>query len=222
MASTEDQISAILFDLGGVLVELTGAPILLSWIGNRMTPEDLWSMWLSSPVVRSFETGQSDPEVFANELIKEMTLPVSAEEFLREFTSWPKDLFPGALQLVRRIPRNYLRATLSNTNAMRWPRLMGEMRLGDVFDYHFASHLIGRIKPDEDAFQYVDEDAFQYVIETLGRRAREILFLDDNKLNVEAAKRIGMKAVQVRGAEEAGEILSELRVIKELCEGEDP
>src|SRR5215475_13616247 len=196
MASSEDQISAILFDLGGVLVELTGVPILLSWIGNRMTPEDLWSMWLSSPVVRSFETGRLDPAVFANELVKEMDLPVSAEEFLKEFASWPKGLFPGALQLVRRIPRNYVRATLSNANSMHWPLLMDEMRLGDVFDHYFASHLIGRIKPDE--------DAFQYVIETLGRKAEEILFLDDNHLNVEAAKRTGMKAVQVRGAEEAG------------------
>jgi putative hydrolase of the HAD superfamily len=82
---------------------------------------------------------------------------------------------------------------------------MDEMRLGDVFDHYFASHLIGRIKPDE--------DAFQYVIEALERSPAEILFLDDNRLNVEAAKRTGMKAVQVRGAEEAGEVLSELRVI---------
>ena len=209
-------MSAILFDLGGVLVELTGVPILLSWIGNRMTPEDLWSMWLSSPIVRSFETGQLDPAVFANELIMEMALPVSAEEFLREFTSWPKGLFPGALQLVRRIPRMYVRATLSNSNAMHWPRLMEEMRLGDVFDYHFASHLIGRIKPDE--------DAFQYVIETMGRSATEILFLDDNKLNVEAAKRAGMKAAQVRGAEEAEAVLSELRIIRRenIGEGKEP
>jgi glucose-1-phosphatase len=216
MASSEDQISAILFDLGGVLVELTGVPILLSWIGNRMTPEDLWSMWLSSPVVRSFETGQLDPAVFANELIKEMALPVSAEEFLREFTSWPKALFPGALQLVRRIPRKYVRATLCNTNAVHWPRLMGEMKLADAFDHHFASHLIGRIKPDE--------DAFQYVIEAMGRRATEILFLDDNKLNVEAAKRAGMKAARVRGAEEAEEVLSELRIVRreDIGEGKEP
>src|SRR5215475_3341168 len=211
MASSEDQISAILFDLGGVLVELTGVPILLSWIGNRMTPEDLWSMWLSSPVVRSFETGQLDPAVFAKELIKEMALPVSAEEFLREFTSWPKSLFPGALQLVRRIPRKYVRATLCNTNVVHWPRLMEEMRLDDIFDYHFASHLIGRIKPDE--------DAFQYVIEKLGRRATEILFLDDNKLNVEAAERTGMRAVRVSGAEEAEEVLSELRILEDPGEG---
>ena len=214
MESSEDQISAILFDLGGVLVELTGVPILLSWIGNRMTPEDLWSMWLLSPAVRSFETGQLDPAVFANGLIKEMALPVSAEEFLREFTYWPKGLFPGALQLAQRIPRKYVRATLCNTNVVHWPRLMEEMGLGDVFDYHFASHLIGRIKPDE--------DAFQYVIETLGRSATEILFLDDNKLNVEAAKRTGMKAVQVRGAEEAEEVLSEFRVIQELGEDKEP
>ncbi|MBO0724877.1 MAG: HAD-IA family hydrolase, partial [Blastocatellia bacterium] len=55
--------------------------------------------------------------------------------------------------------------------------------------------------------------AFQYVIEALERNPAEILFLDDNHLNVEAAKRTGMKAVQVRGTEEAGEVLSELRVI---------
>jgi glucose-1-phosphatase len=169
IAATVNQISVILFDLGGVLVQL-----------------------------------------------KEMDLPVSSEEFLKEFASWPKDLFPGALQLVRRIPRKYVRATMSNTNVVHWPRLMEEMRLGDVFDYYFASHLIGRIKPDE--------DAFQYVIETLGRRATEILFLDDNPLNVEAAKRTGMKAVQVRGAKEAGEVLSDLRVIshKELGKGKEP
>jgi putative hydrolase of the HAD superfamily len=168
-------------------------------------------MWLSSPAVRSFETGRLDPAVFANELIKEMALPVSAEEFLREFTSWPRGLFPGALQLVRRIPRKYVRATLCNTNAVHWPRLMGEMRLADAFDHHFASHLIGRIKPDE--------DAFQFVIETMGRGATEILFLDDNKQNVEAAKRVGMKAAQVKGAEEAEEVLSELRILEDPGEG---
>ncbi|MBO0859679.1 MAG: HAD-IA family hydrolase [Chloracidobacterium sp.] len=205
MASSVNQISVILFDLGGVLVQLKGIPTLLSWVGDRMTLEEMWASWLSSPAVRSFETGQMDPEVFANELIGEMDLPVKAEEFLEEFASWPNDLFPGALQLVGRIPRNYVRATLSNTNSMHWPRLMDEMRLGDVFDYYFASHLIGRIKPDE--------DAFQYVIEALERSPAEILFLDDNHLNVEAAKRTGMKAVQVKGTEEAGEVLSELRVI---------
>jgi methionine salvage enolase-phosphatase E1 len=47
----------------------------------------------------------------------------------------------------------------------------------------------------------------------LERNPAEILFLDDNRLNVEAAKRTGMKAAQVRGVEEAEVVLSELRVI---------
>ena len=201
----ENQIRAILFDLGGVLVELSGIPTLLSWIGNRMTPEELWVTWLSSSVVRSFETGQLHPEVFAERLIEELALPVAAEEFLREFTYWPKRLFPGALQLVQRIPPRYVRATLCNTNALHWPRLMDDMKLATVFDRHFASHLINRIKPDE--------DAFQHVIEALGYPASEVLFLDDNKLNVDAAKMIGMKAVQVKGIGEAQKALLEAGII---------
>jgi FMN phosphatase YigB (HAD superfamily) len=60
-----------------------------------------------------------------------------------------------------------------------------------------------------------------YVIETMGRSATESLFLDDNKLNVKAAKRAGMKAAQVRGAEEAEEVLSESRILEDPGEGEE-
>ena len=151
-----NRIRVVLFDLGGVLVELAGVPTMLAWMNNRVSAEELWRMWLTSAAVRAFETGRTAPERFADELIAEMALPVSRETLLAEFALWPRGLFPGALDLVARIPRRFLRATLSNSNAVHWPRLMQELELEVAFDRHFASHQIRQIKPDPAAFRTCD------------------------------------------------------------------
>ena len=203
--SQQNQIRVVLFDVGGVLVELSGVPAMLEWMSNRVSRDELLRMWLTSPVVRAFETGRATPEAFADQLIAEMELTVKREQLLQEFTRWPTGLFPGALDLVSRVPTRYARATLSNSNALHWPRLMVAMQLGEAFDHHFASHLIGKIKPDEEAFHHVTE--------ALDCRAEEILFVDDSHLNVEAAKRVGIKAVQARGVAEAEQVLLENGVL---------
>jgi putative hydrolase of the HAD superfamily len=205
MTVLKKQIRVVLFDVGGVLVELTGVPTMLAWMNNRVSREELWRMWLTSPVVRAFETGRTPPEVFADQLIAEMTLPVSRDRLLEEFTLWGLALLPGALDLVGRVPRRYTRATLCNSNALHWPRLMNDMRLAEAFDHHFASHLIGKIKPDAEAFHHVTD--------ALDCAAAEILFLDDNQLNIEAATRVGMQAVQVRGVAEAERVLTEAGIV---------
>lgn len=206
MQAEKSKIRVVLFDLGGVLVELSGVPVMLEWMGDRTSPENLLKIWLKSPVVRAFETGQITAEEFADELITEMLLPVEKDRLLGEFARWPRNLFPGALELVGRIPPRYLRATLSNTNALHWPRLMTEMGLGQVFDHHFASHLTGKIKPDE--------EAFHHVADKLGCRADEILFLDDSPLNVEAASTVGMQAVQVKGTMAAEQALAQFGIVE--------
>jgi putative hydrolase of the HAD superfamily len=68
------------------------------------------------------------------------------------------------------------------------------MRLAEAFDHHFASHLMGKIKPDE--------ESFQHVLDMLHCDADEVLFLDDNQLNVEAAKRVGMRRRQPRSVKQ--------------------
>jgi glucose-1-phosphatase len=203
-----NQIRVVLFDLGGVLVELAGVPTMLGWLDNRVSAEELWKMWLESSAVRAFETGRTDAGSFADELIAEMALPVAREKLIEEFTFWPRGLFPGALELVKQIPPRYTRATLSNSNAVHWPRLMKELQLAGAFDRHFASHLIGKIKPDEEAFHHVTH--------SLRCDAEEILFLDDNKLNVEAAAKVGMKAIQVAGVAAAERALRNAGLIENI------
>jgi glucose-1-phosphatase len=199
------EIEVVLFDLGGVLVEMHGVPTMLAWLNNAISADELWRLWLSSPVVREFETGRTGPDEFADRIIQEMSLPVAREEFLSVFSGWVSGLYPGALELVRSVPERFTRATLSNTSILHWARLMKEYELEDVFHRHFASHLTGRIKPDR--------EAFQFVVESLGCRPSAIFFLDDNLLNVEAAKAIGIHAVQTTGSAEARHALAEAGIL---------
>jgi putative hydrolase of the HAD superfamily len=178
---------------------------MLDWMRNRVSREELLGMWLASPSVRAFETGRITAEVFADQLIEEMGLPVNRDQLLTEFSRWPVRLLPGALDLVGRIPRRYTRATLSNTNALHWPRVMHQMQLDAAFDRHFASHLTGKIKPDEEAFQNVTE--------VLGCKPEEILFLDDSHLNVGAARKVGINSVRAIGVAEAERILIDHGVV---------
>lgn len=193
-------VRVVLFDLGGVLVELSGVPTMLGWLGNRVSPEELWRLWLTSPVVRAFETGEITPAVFADRIIAEMKLPVSDEQFLDAFVQWPQGLYAGARDLLAALPLRYTRAALSNSNVLHWPRMMHEMGLAEAFDYHFASHLTGKIKPDE--------HAFRHVLETLSCDPEEVYFFDDNELNVAAARKIGMNAILVRGIKETKDALA--------------
>ena len=189
----------VLFDIGGVLIELSGLSKMLSWLENRVTVEQVYTLWLTSPNVRAFETGRMEPEVFAERIIAELQLPVGKEEFLTEFCTWSLKRLPGAVELVNRVPKVFVRATLCNTNALHWPALLQQEELLAGFDHHFASHLIGKIKPDA--------EAFEHVVDTLGCKPSEILFLDDSRLNVDGAKEAGITAFQVRGPVEAEEVL---------------
>jgi putative hydrolase of the HAD superfamily len=203
--SAPSDIQVLLFDVGGVLVELSGVETMLDWLGRRVTADELWRMWLQSVPVRQFETGRIDASEFAAGVISEFGLPIEPQLFLEAFIGWPTGLYPGTLEMLARIPRSYRRAILSNTNSLHWPRVLGEMRLGAAFDNHFVSHLTGRIKPDS--------DAFEHVVESLGCAPAQVLFLDDNSLNIESAQRFGMHAIRVRGAAETHGVLMELGII---------
>ena len=200
-----DQIRVVLFDLGGVLVELRGVPTMLAWLNHRVSLEELWALWLSSPVVRRFETGRATPAEFAEQIIRDLSLPVSPQEFVANFESWLVGLLPGALDLVHSLPSRFARATLSNNSALHWQRVMNEFGLEGVFHHHFASHLTGKIKPDR--------DAYENVLDTLGCDASSVFFLDDNTLNVDAARQVGMHARQVRGPAEARQALVEAGIL---------
>jgi putative hydrolase of the HAD superfamily len=185
------RIDAILFDLGGVLIELAGVEQMLSWSPGVPDTDELWRRWLHSPAVRRFETGLTDAESFAAEMIAEFAIPVTAEVFLEAFTRWPRAVFPGAETLLDELRPRYRLASVSNTNEIHWRRFRDEWRIDAHFDHNFPSYAVGRLKPDA--------DYFEHVLEILDVPAQRVLFVDDNAINVEGAARLGIVARRAAG-----------------------
>ena len=91
------------------------------------------------------------------------------------------------------------RACFSNTNDLHWERQFDDFGFDRMFDELFVSFEMGRVKPDR--------EAFEWVVERLDVEPHEILFLDDNAINVEGARAVGIDAERAVGVAGAREIL---------------
>ncbi|MEX2327703.1 MAG: HAD-IA family hydrolase, partial [Pseudomonadales bacterium] len=124
-------------------------------------------------------------------LVSEFELDISPDTFLRAFVEWPRGPFDGAIDLLESLKDKYHLACLSNTNHLHWARFESETRLLSSLDSHFASHLIGIMKPDP--------EIYHHTIHSLGCAPAAILFLDDNPVNVDSARSCGMQSELVSG-----------------------
>lgn len=181
----------VLFDLGGVLSDL-GKPA--TQMGLDITNEQFWSLWLSLPEVRSFESGALDTEKFLEILAATLNVPDPPEQFRRRFMDWQLGLYPGMLDILEVVARQRDIALLSNTNELHWSMIQSEANLADVFKHVFLSFELGCCKPDD--------VIFERVLELVSLSPSQILYLDDSAKNVEVAERFGIPAVRVQGPAE--------------------
>jgi len=205
MMNDKPLFDLILFDLGGVIIELTGVQQMLAWSDHLGSGDVLWQQWLSSRAVRDFESGRSTPDRFADTMITEFHLPVSSERFLTEFVRWPKGTYAGTEPLLAKLSRHFSLGVLSNTNELHWQRINLEMNFIHFFDWTFPSHLTGRLKPDQDTFRHAADAS--------GCPPDRILFFDDNRINVDGARAIGMTGYTVSGVSGVAQKLKDLGLL---------
>jgi putative hydrolase of the HAD superfamily len=188
---TAEQISVLLFDLGGVLLQLRETGSNFGVTGDE---RQFHRSWLLSPAVREFESGAIVAEVFAKCIIDELRLPYDWKEFLARFNRWPERLYQGAAELIETLGNDYKVALLSNTNAAHWARSDIAGVLEPLFDHAFLSFRTGLLKPDT--------NAFEQVLDHFDCQAGQILFFDDNPLNVDTASALGIRACLTRGLDD--------------------
>lgn len=184
----------LLFDLGGVLVRLTGIPRMMDLTNNRFTVEQLWEKWIFSSSVREYESGKISTEAFGEAVVHEFAMDIDPVEYCEEFRMWPSEKFSGVNELLLRLKVRMSLASLSNTNELHWDRVVDEMEFIHLFDYNFPSHKTGLLKPDREAFLNVSEQT--------GIPPEKILFFDDNEPNVQGARSAGLDAVKTDGFNE--------------------
>lgn len=197
-------VDGVLFDLGGVLIGFGGVQPMADLAGIDEV-DVLWERWLSSPWVRAYESGQCSSVDFAVGMVDEWQLAVTPEAFLDEFRCWPGDLLPGAQVLVASVRDDLVVGCLSNTNTTHWNDRLCRLGVEEMFDHIFLSHRTGLIKPDP--------DVFEHVCSSLALAPNQVLFLDDNVLNVDAARTVGLHAERVQGVDQARSVLHEHELI---------
>ncbi len=187
-------IDVVLFDLGGVLVELASVEPMRE-LASAHDDEEVWRHWLTCPWVRAFERGDCSAEAFAVGIVGDWQMAISPEEFLERFQDWPRDPFPGAHGLVEDASRSVLVGCLSNMNALHRERHAHRWTFLEALDFRFLSFELGCLKPDQ--------AIFERVAEALPTPRERVLFLDDNVINTDGAVDAGFRAVRVRGVDEA-------------------
>ncbi|HVF73295.1 MAG TPA: HAD-IA family hydrolase [Chthoniobacterales bacterium] len=194
-------IKAVIFDLGGVLIDLHAEAAKRELIRDFGLPSQRFARLTRS----SFE---SDPRS-----ITEMAMigKAGTSDYLDAFLGncSVKDLSglranrlsvvgkerPDVFAIVARLKQaGLICCVMSNTIALHWEKLgsTGEYPSLGIFHHVFASHLMECAKPEE--------ASFSFVATALNLRMSECLLVDDTRLNVRRAKQVGWRALLFRDA----------------------
>jgi glucose-1-phosphatase len=201
---SDRDVDFVLFDLGGVLIELGGVATLQEMAGIA-SDEEVWHRWLASPWVRRFERGECSSVEFSIGVVSERGLAIAPERFLAIFRDWPIGPFPGSSELLTEVQSSVPIGCLSNTNAMHWDHQTSQWPLLGMFDFKFLSFEMGLVKPDPDIFDAVASQL------PVGRD--RVLYLDDIARNSDAARSFGFFSEQVRGVREARQVLIDVGIL---------
>lgn len=191
-------IKALITDYGGVLMR-TRTDRTRRELEQRLglPPHTIEDRVFASVLSTQAQSGEiSEPE-FWQTLARELNLAqfaLSPQAFRLEF--FADDFLDGELiQFFRNARSTFKTGLISNAWDGLRDLLTDLWRIDDAFDVITISAEEKVMKPDA--------RIFHTTLERLGVQADEAIFLDDFKVNVEAANALGLKGVHFRSSEQA-------------------
>ncbi len=188
-----NSISNVIFDLGGVLLNIDTNQAVKGFKAIGLTDMDrIKKEYQENGLFDRLEKGMISPEHFRIEIRKYIDEEVSDKQIDDAWNSMLLDFPIERLELLERLKSKYRIFLLSNTNIIHWKAYTGMIKekynvcLSDFFEKDYYSHDLGLRKPDK--------KIYTSVLEKEGLVASETLFIDDMYANYEAAKSVGMQA----------------------------
>ena len=202
---TRDQIKAIVFDLGKVLIEWDPRHLYRNIFENTQKMEYFLST--VCPPEWNLELDRGYPfEEGVKDRIK--LYPQYELEIRAYYLRW-EEMVPGEIKTsvkllsdLRRYPCSLY--ALSNWSAETFPKMRQRFEFLKWFKKIFISGEIGLVKP-EFAF-------YNYFLEKVKLKAPECIFIDDSALNIQTARKLGFKTILFESPEKLKEELRKNRV----------
>ena len=195
---TDRAVKNLIFDLGGVILDLSVDTSLSSFANlSGIEKSTVKRLFVSSPEFELYEKGGISNEDF-RAFVKKLYRIDAPDDTLD--ACWNAMLlgFPKKkLELLETLKAKYNVYLLSNTNDIHLqhinnillPQVNHHTSLDDFFHRAYYSHRMKKRKPDAEIFEQVlNESNFL---------PGETLFLDDNQSNVEGAGKLGIKTLHV-------------------------
>ena len=103
------------------------------------------------------------------------------------------------LDIVKNLRGKYRLGVLSNASGVFLRNALDEAEVGNYFSAIVASSEVGALKPEK--------EIYEKALELLGVSPEEAVFIDDNPLNAEGAKKLGINTIVFQGANQLKEAL---------------
>jgi glucose-1-phosphatase len=197
------KIEALLFDLGGVIIDIDFERVWARWAKDAGCAVEAIRRRIGSdaPYLR-YECGAITLEEYFEFLRGAMNVGLTDAQLLAGWNEIFVGEMPGIAEVLTAMKARVPLYAFSNTN--RAHEECWSVQFAGVlahFDKVFVSSTIGLRKPDR--------AAFDHVVAEIGVPAASVLFFDDVLENIEGARAAGLQAVQVRATEEIAAALAE-------------
>ena len=192
-----NNISTLIFDLGGVIVDLDLAKCIQNFkeLGLENIEQYL-SNFGQKDFFMQFEKGQIGIPAFRNEIRKLAGTELSDVQIDKAWCSFLTQIPVEKLHLLSELKKKYRLLLLSNTNPLHIETAVAAefsktgKTMQDFFDKCYLSYEMGMVKPDVEIFKALLADAQV--------KAEECLFLDDGKKNIDTAAALGIQTYWVK------------------------
>ena len=188
-------IKAIIFDFGNVICRFTNDILRerISKLSGKTVEEILNLVYRNSDILQRFETGLISGQEFFEELSSICGLKVSYEELKKIYSEDKFTPVEGMEKLIEELRGKYKIGLLSNTSEWDFDYMIKAAPMIKTFDTITTSCEAKSMKPNKGIFL----DA----LNKLNLKPEECVYADDVLEYVEAAKKLGIKAVQFTDAE---------------------
>ncbi|UCC19396.1 MAG: HAD family phosphatase [Promethearchaeota archaeon] len=193
------KIKAIIFDLGGVIIDLDFSNfynkiITQSPLNKPQTPIML-EFFRQSDIYHQGIMTDDEFYQLACDLLQ--VCMVDQSEFFDAFNSIISGVNPKIIPLLKKLrdSNQYKLIALSNVNSSHWDYIINKKwEFIDFFDIFILSHEIHLVKPNP--------KIFEYAIKKAGCKPQQIIYVDDGLNNIRTANRLGIKGIKYSNIDE--------------------